>query len=224
MDVDLTPRNLPNPLNTSFARPTLMGNSGAFERYESPYRQQDQRFAPLQFAPQTGYSLGLADRKLNAALPSTKQRFGNRINYDWDEKRKQKRYGATFSEPFEMGLTRPGTGRSEPFQEIPYTFLDKNAERYDSIGGKRLGKQTVEQAQRNVMGGASLGFEQPSLEGYSLTDGNVSITPQLLKALRAEGFSVNEIFGYFDDFAERQKMKNLLLFIIIILLFGLLVK
>lgn len=223
MEFSLTPRNLPNPLNTSFSRPNLIGNQGAFERYESPYKEQEKRFAPLQFSPQNGYALGLADRKLNAALPSTRQRFGNRINYDWDERRKQKRYGATFQEPYEMGLTRPGTGRSEPFQEIPYSFLDNNAERYDSIGGKRLGKQTVEQAQRNIMGGASMGFEQPQ-ERFSLTDGNTSISPQLLKRLQMEGFSVNEIFGYFNEFGERQKVKNLLLFIIIILLFGLLIK
>ena len=224
MEYDLTPRNLPNPLNTAFSRPNLLGNQGAFERYEyeSPYKTQAKRFAPLQFSPQNGYSLGLADKKLNAALPSTRQRFGNRINYDSDQRKIQKRYGATFQEPYEMGLTRPGTGR-EPFQEIPYTFLDNNAERYDSIGGKRLGKQTVEQAQRSIMGGSSLGFAQPQ-ERFSLTDGNTSISPQLLKALQAEGFGIDEIFGYFNGFGERQKVKNLLLFIIVILLFGLLIK
>lgn len=238
MEFDLTPRNLPNPLNTSFSRPNLIGNQGAFERYEryeSPYKKQQTRFAPLQFSPQSGYSMGLADRKMNAALPSTRQRFGDRVNYDFDERRIQKRYGATH-EPYEMGLTRPGTGR-EPFQEIPYGFLDANSERYDSIGGKRLGKQTVEEAQRSIMGGSSMGFGNPQYsedhnssrsntggESFSLTDGNMSISPQLLKQLQAEGFSVNEIFGYFNAFSERQKVKNLLLFIIVILLFGLLIK
>lgn len=216
MEFSLTPRNLPNPLNTSFSRPNLIGNQGAFERYESPYETQSKRYAPLQFSPQNGYALGLADKKLNAALPSTVQRFGNKINYDYDQQRIQKRYGASFEEPYEMGLTRPGTGREEPFQEIPYNFLDNNAERYDNLGGKRLGKQTVLQAQRNARGRRG--------ERFSLTDGNTSISPQLLKLLQAEGFSVNEIFGYFNDFGERQNIKNLLLFIIVILLFGLLIK
>lgn len=216
MEFSLTPRNSPNPLNTAFSRPNLIGDQGAFERYQSPFETQQKRFAPLQFSPQNGYAMGLADRKLNAALPSTQQRFGNRINYDFDQRRIQKRYGASFKEPYEMGLTRPGTGR-EPFQEIPYNFLDNNRERYDdSIGGKRLGKQNVEQAQRNTM--------MQSQERFSLTDGNMSISPQLLKQLQREGFSVNEIFGYFNDFGERQKIKNLLLFIIVILLFGLLIK
>jgi hypothetical protein len=211
MEFSLTPRNQPNPLNMSFARPGLTMNP-LYERYET----QPTRFAPLQLSPHRGYALSLADKQLNAALPSTQQRFGTKINYDMDQRRKRNRATAVRrQEPYEMGLTRPGTGR-EPFQEIPYDFLDANTERYDNLGGRRLGSQTVQQAIRDRR---SFGTE-----GFSITDGNTSISPQLLKELQMQGFEPFEILNYFNEFADRQKTKNLLLFIIALLLFGILTR
>lgn len=209
MEFSLTPRNQANPLNMSFARPGLTTNP-LYERMQ--YAEQPKQFAPLQFSSHRGYALGLADKELNAAQPSTQQRFGTKVNYEADQAKIRRRASA---EPYEMGLTRPGTGR-EPFQEIPYDFLDRNRERYDSLGGRRLGKQTVQQALRDR--------QSYGPEGFSISDGNTSISPQLLKELQMRGFEPFEILNYFQEFSDRQKTKNLLLFIIALLLFGLLTR
>lgn len=210
MEFSLTPRNQANPLNMSFARPTLTTNP-LYERYE----EQEKRFSPLQFSSHSPYALGLADRQMNSPLPSSQQRFGTKVNFDRDQERIMKRRRANRPEPYEMGLTRPGTGR-ENFQEIPYDFLDANKERYDSLGGRRVGKQTVQQAIRDR--------QSYGAEGYSISDGNASISPQLLKELQMQGFEPFEILNYFQEFSDRQKTKNLLLFIIALLLFGLLTR
>lgn len=159
------------------------------------YERMPERNGALQFSPQSRYSLSLADKQYNADLPSTQQRFGKNLDYS----------------------------SRENFQEIPYDFLDQNRERFDGLSGKRLGKRTVEQAVMN----ANRGFRPSanSMEAYigDVTEGNWSISPQLLQRLQAEGYETFEILDYFNEFAERQKIKNLLLFIIVLLLFGLLI-
>ena len=63
-----------------------------------------------------------------------------------------------------------------------------------------MGKQTVDQAQRNTLGGPLYSEDHNSSrsndylpsENFSLTDGNASISPQLLKQLQSEGFSMNK--------------------------------